>query len=105
VAKGGWITFTDVLKLLPAMLRANLNTRLKSRRYGIPEKFFDASSVVDNEIGPAIYRDYLGTALASGSFRPAPPPQVVGHSLADIQTALDIQRSGVSATKIVVALD
>ncbi|MEI9973108.1 MAG: hypothetical protein WDO73_14285 [Ignavibacteriota bacterium] len=67
-------------------------------------KFFDASSVVDNGIGPAIYRDYLGQALASRSFRPAPPPKVVGNSLHDIQAALEIQRRGVSAAKVVVAL-
>jgi NADPH:quinone reductase-like Zn-dependent oxidoreductase len=105
VAKDRPITFSVVLGLLPAMLRANLSTRRKSRRYGIQEKFFDASSVVDNEIGPAIYRDYLGQALASGRFRPAPPPEVVGTSLEDIQKAFDIQRRGVSAAKIVVALD
>jgi NADPH:quinone reductase-like Zn-dependent oxidoreductase len=104
VAKGGWITLADVLKLFPSMLRANLSTRGKSRRYGIQEKFFDASSVVDNEIGPAIFRDYLGPALASGSFRAAPPAQVVGTSLHDIQKAFDIQRKGVSAAKIVVTL-
>jgi len=105
VAKGGWITFGVVLSLLPAMLRANLKTRRMSRRYGIQEKFFDASSVVDNEIGAAIYRDYLGKALATGRFRPAPPPQVAGTGLHDIQKAFDIQRRGVSAAKVVVALD
>jgi NADPH:quinone reductase-like Zn-dependent oxidoreductase len=105
VAKGNRITLPAFLKVLPAMLRANFRTRRKSRRHGITEKFFDASSVIDNEIGPAIYRDYLGSALGAGSFRAAPPPKVVGHSLRDIQTALDIQRKGVSAAKIVVALD
>jgi hypothetical protein len=47
----------------------------------------------------------LSNALAAGSFRPAPPPKVVGASLHDIQAALDIQRRGVSAAKIAVALD
>jgi len=102
--EGRRVTLSVILKLLAARLRANAETRRKSRRHGITAKFFDASSVVDNEIGPAIYRDYLGQALASGRFRPAPPPRVVGTSLHDIQAALDIQRSGVSATKIVVAL-
>jgi hypothetical protein len=43
--------------------------------------------------------------IAPGSFRPAPPPKVVGAGLGDIQTAFDIQRAGVSASKVVVALD
>jgi NADPH:quinone reductase-like Zn-dependent oxidoreductase len=104
MSRGPRATLPVLMRALPALILANLRTRRKSRRYGIAEKFFDASSVIDNEIGPAIYQDYLGRALASGSFRPAPPPRVVGNSLDDIQKALDIQRSGVSASKIVVTL-
>ena len=103
--EGPRITLPVILKLLAARLRANGEVRRKSRRHGIVAKFFDASSVIDNEIGPAIYRDYLGPALADGRFRPAPPPQVVGHGLQAIQTAFDIQRRGVSAAKVVVTLD
>lgn len=104
VAKGRRITLPGMATLVIAMLRSALRTRRLSRRHKVTEKFSDASSVVDNTIGRAIYRDYLGPALAAGSFRPSPPPRVVGHSLADIQTAMDIQRKGVSASKIVVAL-
>ena len=103
--KGPRITLGGILKLLPARMRSSGETRRKSRRHGVTVKFFDASSVIDNEIGPAIYRDFLGPALAEGRFRPAPPPRVVGHGLQAIQTAFDIQRNGVSASKIVVALD
>jgi NADPH:quinone reductase-like Zn-dependent oxidoreductase len=103
--KGPRITLAGILKLLAARLRASGETRRRSRRHGVTVKFYDASSVVDNEIGPAIYRDYLGPALADGRFRPAPPPRVAGHGLAAIQAALDIQRAGVSASKIVVALN
>ena len=105
IPKGPRITLGVMLRLLSARLRVGAETRRKSRRHGITAKFFDASSVVDNEIGPAIYRDYLGPALASGSFRPAPPPKVVGVGLEYVQAAFDIQRRGVSAAKIVVALD
>jgi NADPH:quinone reductase-like Zn-dependent oxidoreductase len=103
--KGPRITLPVILTLLLARLRANTQVRRESRRHGITAKFFDASSVIDNEIGPAIYRDFLGPALASGRFRPAPPPRVVGHGLDAIQTAFDLQRAGVSAAKIVVDLD
>jgi len=103
--KGPRITLPVLAKLLVARLRGAAETRRKSRRHGITAKFFDASSVVDNEIGPAIYRDYLGPALAEGRFRPAPPARVVGHGLGAIQTAFDIQRAGVSAVKVVVTLN
>jgi NADPH:quinone reductase-like Zn-dependent oxidoreductase len=99
------ISLLAIRKLLAIRMRASAEVRRKSRRNGVTTKFFDASSVIDNEVGPAIYRDCLGPALAEGRFRPAPPPQVVGHGLAAIQTAFDIQRKGVSATKVVVALD
>jgi NADPH:quinone reductase-like Zn-dependent oxidoreductase len=104
LATGRRITLLAILKLLAARLRFNAETRRRSRRYGITANFFDASSVIDNEIGPAIYRDYLGQALASGRFRPAPSPRVVGYGLQAIQSALDIQRAGVSASKVVVDL-
>jgi len=103
--KGSRVTLPIFLNLLQRMLRANITTWLKSRRHGIPTKFFDASSVIDNEIGRHIFQTYLADALAAGSFRPAPPPKVVGASLQDIQTAFNIQRRGVSAAKVVVVLD
>jgi hypothetical protein len=105
LGRGRRISLWAILKLLPIRMRASAEVRWKSRRSGVTAKFYDASSVVDNEVGPAIYRDYLGPVLAEGRFRPAPPPQVVGHGLAAIQTAFDIQRRGVSAAKVVVALD
>jgi hypothetical protein len=43
-------------------------------------------------------------ALAEGRFRAAPEPKVIGHGLESIQTALDAQRAGVSAQKLVVVL-
>jgi NADPH:quinone reductase-like Zn-dependent oxidoreductase len=94
-----------IFKLLPRMIRARMATQSLSRKLGVSEKFYDASSVVDNEIGAAIYRDYLGAALAAGAYRAAPPPRVSGHGLAAVQTAFEVQRRGVSAAKIVVTLD
>jgi NADPH:quinone reductase-like Zn-dependent oxidoreductase len=105
LAAGRRITLLVILKLLVGRMRASAETRRKSRRHDVTVKFFDASSVIDNEIGPAVYRDYLGPALADGRFRPAPPPRIVGHGLEAIQTALDRQRRGVSAAKIVVTLN
>jgi len=104
IPAGRRMTLGVILKLVPAMLSSSVKNWLKSRRHGITVKFYDASSMIDNEIGRYIYQEYLGKALASGSFRPAPPAQVVGKSLHDIQTAFDVQRRGVSAAKIVIDL-
>jgi len=57
----------------------------------------------DNEVGPAIYQNFLPGALASGAYRAAPSPKVVGHGLAAIPDALK-QVRGVSAQKIVVTV-
>ncbi len=105
LGEGQRITLPILLKVAPVMLGANARMNRKSRRLGIPWKFYDASSLVDNPVGRYIYQDYLGAALASGQFRPAPPPRIVGSSLRDLQSAMDIQRKGVSAAKIVVTLE
>jgi NADPH:quinone reductase-like Zn-dependent oxidoreductase len=102
--KGNRISLPTFARLGIVMLRSTLAMRRRTRRHGVVQKFFDASSVVDNEVGPAIFRDYVVPALAAGRFQAAPPAQVVGNSLQDVQKAFDIQRKGVSATKIVVSL-
>ena len=51
-----------------------------------------------------VYLDFLGPALAQKQFVPAPVPQVVGRGLDKINDALDLNKKGVSAKKIVVAL-
>jgi hypothetical protein len=40
--------------------------------------------MIDSELGRHIFQDYLGKAPAMRSFRPAPPPKVIGTSLHDI---------------------
>jgi NADPH:quinone reductase-like Zn-dependent oxidoreductase len=102
--QGNRISLPALARLGLAMLCSTLAMRGRTRRTGVVQKFFDASSVVDNEVGPAIFRDYLVPAMAEGRFRAAPPPNVVGNALQDVQKAFDIQRQGVSASKIVVAL-
>lgn len=59
---------------------------------------------MDNEVGPAIYETFLPRTLAEGYYQAAPDALVIGHELASIQAALDTQRAGVSAQKIVITL-
>ncbi|TAQ84860.1 hypothetical protein B7494_g6814 [Chlorociboria aeruginascens] len=87
--------------------------RIEGRRYvamanqgpeklpdGIEGKFYIAS----NWSGQPIFVDYLPKALASGAYKIAPEPLVIGHGLDSIQNALDTIVKGVSAKKLVVTL-
>jgi NADPH:quinone reductase-like Zn-dependent oxidoreductase len=71
---------------------------------GVRSKHIFASTIQMNHVGKGVYEDFLPAALAAGTFVPAPEPNVVGKGLESIQAAVDIQRKGVSASKIVVTL-
>ncbi len=92
------------LAMMPKMAWFSAAMLIKTRTRGIRTKFIFGSSLLANEVGPLIYADFLPGALASGAYVAAPPPHVVGTGLALVQTAMDLQRKGVSATKVVVSL-
>lgn len=71
---------------------------------GIRTKFIFGESLIDNEVGKLIYGDFLPAALRDGRFVAAPEPLVVGRGLESVQMAFEVQRKGVSAKKVVVAL-
>ena len=77
---------------------------IKSRIRRIGTKFIWGSSLIHNEVGKAIYVDFLPTALAKGTYIAAPEPEVVGKGLECIQTACERLKKGVSAKKLVVSL-
>ncbi|PLB44246.1 GroES-like protein [Aspergillus steynii IBT 23096] len=56
------------------------------------------------KIGEAVWGEFVPKALASGQLQAKLEPFVVGHGLGDIQRAVDLQKAGVSAKKVVVAL-
>ncbi|GAB2578978.1 hypothetical protein Aab01nite_08610 [Paractinoplanes abujensis] len=78
--------------------------QLAAWRRGVRFTFVWGSDLKKNEVGPAVFRDFLPAALAGGRYRAVPRALVVGTSLADLQQAMDRQRRGVSATKLVVTL-
>jgi hypothetical protein len=67
-------------------------------------KFIWGSDLIANEVGPMIFEAFLPAALAEGRFVAAPSATVVGTGLAQIPEALERQRRGVSAAKLVVTL-
>ncbi|OSS47450.1 hypothetical protein B5807_07219 [Epicoccum nigrum] len=75
----------------------------RSRIHGIKTSII-WGSVAHSPVGNAVYRDYLPKALADGTFKAAPEPEIVGQGLEVIQEALSVQKRGVSAKKVVVSL-
>ena len=96
-----------LVRLLPAMMRSGLGfarLTIKARLARVDTKFVWGSALLNTDVGPLIFEDFLPSALADGRFRAAPDPTVVGHGLGQIPTALDRQLQGISAGKLVVTL-
>lgn len=55
-------------------------------------------------IADGLWRKFIPEALARGLIKAKPDPLVVGSGLGSIQDAMDRQKAGVSAQKIVVTL-
>lgn len=72
---------------------------------GVTMKQVIATTIKDNHVGQAVYRDFLPKALKAETFVPSPKPIVVGQGLESVQSAIDYyQKGGVSAGKVVVSL-
>jgi NADPH:quinone reductase-like Zn-dependent oxidoreductase len=94
----------ETARTVRRLIGSNVALQLRSRPRGVQIKYIFGTSLKHNEVSHAIYRDFLPAALAQGRYRAAPTPRVIGHGLKHLQRALDIQREGVSAEKIVVTI-
>ena len=94
----------EMLRQSPRLVSFAASFLLKSCLMGVRTKAIYGTTLMDNEVSGLIYSDFLPAALAQGRYAAAPEPMVVGRGLASIQSALDIQLQGVSATKVVVSL-
>ncbi|AZI56947.1 zinc-binding alcohol dehydrogenase family protein [Nakamurella antarctica] len=101
LATGGW---PEKLRVTVRLISSNIALQFRSRSRRIRIKYIAGTSLKNNEVSTAIYRDYLPDALSEGRYVAAPNPTVVGNDLSDIQRAMDILLAGVSASKIVVTL-
>lgn len=96
---GAWVS------LVFAFVTANLRLWWRCKTKGVKTKFIFGSDLADNEVGKAVWVDFLGEAMKQGKFVPSPEPLVVpGKGLEKIQEAFEMQKKGVSARKIVVSL-
>ena len=71
---------------------------------GVEAKFVNGISLADDDLGLAIYRDFLPKALEAGTYQVAPQPEVVGKGLESIQKGIDAMAQPISAKKIVVSI-
>lgn len=71
---------------------------------GVEAKFVTSEQLKTSEVGKMLYGEFLPGALKEGKFVCAPEALVVGDGLKKIQEALDLQKKGVSARKVVVTL-
>ncbi len=81
-----------------------MSSTLKSKLKRVSTKAIWGTDLMANEVGKAIYEDFLPQALAEAKYIAAPEPQVVGKGLEHIQEAMDLNKKGVSAKKVVVTL-
>jgi hypothetical protein len=93
-----------VLVTIWAFISWSIANWYKSKTRGVKTAFVFGGSLVDNEVGPMICKEFLPKALAAGEYVAAPDPIVVGKGLEFIQPALEMQKKGVSAKKVVVSL-
>ncbi|WP_421846403.1 zinc-binding alcohol dehydrogenase family protein [Novosphingobium sp.] len=98
---GRWRT---LFPALASMGLVNAGLAVRARVKGVRTKFIWGGAPVNNAVGPMIFEHYLPAALAEGRHAAAPRVEVVGEDLTAIPLALERQRQGVSATKLVVRI-
>lgn len=100
-----WTPITEVMKQVDgSKFVATVLGGFPDSLFGVTFKKVLATSCKDNPIGKAMFEDFLPKALEAGSFVPAPDSFVAGYGLESLQAAVDLQRKGVSARKVVVLL-
>ena len=58
----------------------------------------------EKEVAEAVWHDFIPQALVDGRLKCKPDPMVIKGGLEAIQHALDVQKHGVSAAKVVVEI-
>jgi len=95
-----FVTAQTIFYFLKFVVLSTLKARMRNIRW----KFVNGSTLAFNSVGKAVYGDYLDLALEKGMYQCKPDAMVVGHGLEKVQEALDVQRKGVSARKVVFTL-
>lgn len=94
------IVTQSLLRVIPSIIWSLIVGKIRGMILGVAVAFTE----IDDNACKFVFCEYLSKALEAGDFVPTPEPQVVGHGLQSIQDALNLQKRGVSAKKIVVTL-
>jgi NADPH:quinone reductase-like Zn-dependent oxidoreductase len=95
----------DLVRFLFSLLSFFASTWVKCKIKGVKSNMVWGTDLMENEVGKAIYEDFLPDALREGRYVAAPEPQVVGKGLERIQEGMEAVWQGVSAKKVVVLLE
>jgi NADPH:quinone reductase-like Zn-dependent oxidoreductase len=101
LAAGGRLA---VPRLVGRLITGNVALMARARARGVQAKYIWGTALKTSDLAAAIYQDFLPGALADGRYVAAPKPVIAGHGLEKLQEAMDVQRAGVSAAKVVVTL-
>ncbi len=93
-----------LLQMVVYMVTWKITHWFKCRARNIRTNFIFGGTLINDEVGKAVYKDFLPKALAGGTYMAAPDPCVVGKGLEYIQAGFDLQKKGMSAKKVVVSL-
>jgi NADPH:quinone reductase-like Zn-dependent oxidoreductase len=90
--------------LMARLIGSNAKLFITAGLRGVRMRYIFSSSILGNDVSRAVYDRFLPSALAEGRYTAAPQAKVMGHGLAAIPAALEMQKKGVSARKLVVTL-
>lgn len=82
----------------------NASLAVRSKVRGVSSKFI-ISDASDVPFWDVLHKDFLPAALAQGSFKPAPTAEIYGTGLESIYDGMEKLKLGVSAKKLVIALE
>lgn len=92
------------LRVMAGLIWWSVSVGLKAMFKRVSTKFIWGTDLMENEIGPRIYHDFLPGALAKGQYQAKPDPVIAGTGLESIQEGIEVCKKGVSAAKVVVTL-
>lgn len=99
-------TFVGKTSFIASALWQGMRQNAAGRSTGVVAKFVDTKDLLQNDcaVGRDVFGTFLPKALAARQYVTAPRTKVAGHGLEAVQAAMDLQRNGVSAEKVVVTL-
>ncbi|KIH89726.1 zinc-binding protein oxidoreductase [Sporothrix brasiliensis 5110] len=99
-------SFTGRASFIASTLWQGVRTSMAGRSTGVEAKFVDTKDLLQDDcvVGRDVFGQFLPAALAAQQYVTAPRTRVAGHGLEALQVAMDLQRNGVSAEKVVVTL-